>query len=626
VAATAAHTGSAVSQRVLQRTASVLMLAALSFALSGPQAQAQQVTDPAAQPPPIPPGEGVVSGRVVHPSDPSRTAGIPVVLYGLSRAGDPGLANTRTDAGGAFRFEGVSNDETMAYLVGAKYGEIPFFGPSASFETGATELEVRVDINDPTPDATGISVAEVIVQVEWVGGGLAVQELHRVQNESGSVVRVQDTERNEKTPAPFVAQLPSNASDFLPVAMGFEDAFDESDGRVRFWGPIYPGGQDVRFQYLLPVREGETPIALRLPMGSEQFTVLTASDGPVIADSGGLVEDADVELDGRNFSVLRTSSLAPGAEIVIAVGAAITSDDTSRLTMPRADLWLELDDAQLVTTHNIEFEVEGGERLASAGDEPLLRFPLPRGSELLDMSPETRALGIKIQQEADRTVAEVRGPIPPGESAMRLRYRVPTSPEGVTFTLSFPRDIQTLNVLVADTGVEIETDRLHRRRPFRQGTRIYLHREAFQIEASESLEIGLRPLVRNQLGPTTSMAAAIAGIGLSLLFLLAPLRTRTTSDEGTALNELAAQRDAIYQDILDLDHDFETGKLDAADHAALRAELRARAAALLGKERSAVASPPAATNCPDCGLPIEAAWTFCSKCGARLEGVPEATP
>jgi hypothetical protein len=91
----------------------------------------------------------------------------------------------------------------MAYLVGAKYGDIPFFGPSASFGAGTSTLEVQVDVADPTPDGSGISVAEVIVQVEWVGGQLAVQELHRVRNDSETVVLVEDAQRGDTTPAPF---------------------------------------------------------------------------------------------------------------------------------------------------------------------------------------------------------------------------------------------------------------------------------------------------------------------------------------------------------------------------------------------------------------------------------------
>jgi hypothetical protein len=406
--------------------------------------------------------------------------------------------------------------------------------------------------------------------------------------------------------------------------MGFEDAFEEQKGRVRYWGPIYPGGQDIRFQYLLPARNGDTPIAIRLPMGAGLFSLLTAADGPVIGDAGSLIADEDVELDGRRFNVLRGADLARNAEIVFAVEMAVTSNDISRLTMPRADLWLELDDTQLVTTFNVELKVEGADRLASRGEEPLLQFPLPKGAELLDMSPETRSLGIAIQQSAESTFAELRGPIPPGETSMRLRYRIPSTPEGVHFELAFPQSIQTLNVLIADldTGIELESDRLHRRRPFRQGTRMYLHREAFQVAAGETLPITLRPTLRAPLSPMLSKGIAVGAVGLALVFLLAPLRSSGTEHDSAGLHEFAMRREAVYQDILDLDHDFETGKLDAADHIALRDELRSQIAALLVEERSAPESDapaaPVADNCPGCGGATEPQWTFCSSCGANL--------
>jgi hypothetical protein len=103
------------------------------------------------------------------------------------------------------------------------------------------------------------------------------------------------------------------------------------------------------------------------------------------------------------------------------------------------------------------------------------------------------------------------------------------------------------------------------------------------------------------------------------------------------------ERDAFARALEDLDDDLATGKLSPEDHAVMRNELRARAAAqLLQKPAAEVAftpphetaagcgqcgaTPPAeARFCPQCGHPlrctscdhpIEAGASFCSKCGA----------
>ena len=71
------------------------------------------------------------------------------------------------------------------------------------------------------------------------------------------------------------------------------------------------------------------------------------------------------------------------------------------------------------------------------------------------------------------------------------------------------------------------------------------------------------------------------------------------------------ERESVLAALRDLEEDFETGKLDAADHAQMRGELRARAAALLAAERTAPAppvpaAPPAVPACPSCAAPRRA--------------------
>jgi hypothetical protein len=84
----------------------------------------------------------------------------------------------------------------------------------------------------------------------------------------------------------------------------------------------------------------------------------------------------------------------------------------------------------------------------------------------------------------------------------------------------------------------------------------------------------------------------------------------------------AGERASVYAAILDLEDDFETGKISAEDHAVMLAELRARAAELLHRERAA--PPPAAATaaaaCPGCGTTAERKARFCSQCGASLAG------
>jgi hypothetical protein len=256
---------------------------------------------------------------------------------------------------------------------------------------------------------------------------------------------------------------------------------------------------------------------------------------------------------------------------------------------------------------------------------------------------------------------DVIGPIGPGEHSLGYSYRMPSDAKGVSLDMRFPREVATLNVLIADTGLALDSTRLHRRRPFRNGTRNYLHREAFNVGPDEIVDLEIEPLSGEGLPQQASMALVVAGAAAAGLFLMAPLRrtTRRRDDEDLAAARLRDEREAVYTAIADLDHDFETGKLDSSDYHEMREELRGQAIELLRAERARgargapaegpptsappAAAEPAATSspttgkpgsraapdgaqppatsrfCPSCGGQIDARWRFCSHCGGALQ-------
>jgi len=634
--------GDGCGARRLMRSA--VLVACLLVAAS---AHAQQTPT---KPPPLPEGSGRIEGRVIHPDGAAAAAGTPVVLYGLSAQGEPGVADTTADEFGRFRFDGVSTDPQMAYLIGARHRDIPFFGPRVSFAAGEEHIEADIEVVDPVLASPGIRTSETVMQVEWVGGGLAVQELHRIEGDGRNVVFVPESER-ERVDAPFEARLPEGSSEFVPMASGFDDALTEQDGRVRFWGPVYPGGIDVRFQYLVldppsPDSSGRTQIAVPFPSGSGELTVLSSVDGPVISAPGLEQEEEPTELEGRSYRVARRTDVAPGEVVTLEIALPEVHEAVDAVELTRADLWLELDDARVSVRSDVGLRVTGSGLVVGHEGAPLAVLPLPAGARNVVLPPEARALGARL----DGAEVAVLGPLPAGESMLRMHYELPATPEGAVLDLRFPREVATLNLLVADTGVEIRSERLHRRRPFRQGTRVFLHREAFNVAPGEEVEVALQPLDRGTVGHGTSLALAIAGVLAAVAFLVQPLRdARRPREPGEAEGSPSAlAREAIYQDIRDLDHDFETGKISEDDHAALRAELRQRAVDLLRRERASSPDAAAATRAPEdrasapsaaqgadtaaaraafctaCGQRLEHGWKFCSSCGQPVARAGES--
>lgn len=629
--------------------ASLVALLAALLLLVGPAAaqpvagDAHEGLGPESQVGDVPSGSGVIAGRVVHAGGGDRAVGLDLALYALQPDGSPGLREGATGPGGEFRFEGVSADPSVVYLIGARFAGIPF-GRRVVFPEGQATVTLEIPVSDPVSDPSAIRVVESELRLEWVGARLAVQETHRLFNSGDRVVFVDPASREGARPA-FETAVPENADGFFPGTTLFEGSLAREGDRVLHWGPVYPGDSEVQFQYWMSSPEGEasdgeaTVLPWRgvFPAGAERLVVLIP-EGGIEAEFLGLEDGGEIDREGRSYSRLEASPWAPGRALEGGVSLPAASSDASRVRVTRFDAWLELDGAALTVSQDIHLTVDGTSRIVST-DGPLLEFPLPEGAEFLGVSQDSRALGVAPSPEGGIVLA---GPLPPGESRIAMRYRLPSSADAsgersVHFDLRFPSAVELLNVLIADTGVAVEDTTLHRRRPFRSGTRTYLHREGIQIEAGETISVRLTPLTREGIPRNASIAIVAFVALLAIGWVFRPLGGAGSAQQPTddRADALARERASVYSSIHDLDHDHETGKIADEDYQVAREELRAEAVSLLREERReqpapAESSPAEAASaptdsavgsasCPQCGQASREGWRFCAACGAPLE-------
>lgn len=150
----------------------------------------------------------------------------------------------------------------------------------------------------------------------------------------------------------------------------------------------------------------------------------------------------------------------------------------------------------------------------------------------------------------------------------------------------------------------------------------------------------------------SSEIGVIIGLALALavVFLVTrPLRqpSAATATDDVALSDLAAQREAAYQILRDLDSDFQAGKLAEDDYRPMRVQALAQAAEIIAQldshqrlqipnpksqtPKSEVASPKSKVNafastsafCPQCGTAHAPDDVFCRKCGRALTGLSD---
>jgi hypothetical protein len=588
---------------------SLALTAALALAAA---AAAQDV------PPDVPAGDATITGHIVHDDRPDAGADAPVILYSLTSTGEPGLRQTRADASGAFRFEGISGDPQMVYLVGTRVSGVPF-GARVSFAEGETLREVEIAVSEPSRQVEEVAPTEAQIHLQRGCSHLRVQHRHPMQNDTDRVVFVPPEEREGATPL-LELLLPEGASAIeSPVGDALE-GFDREGRRLRFWGPVYPGTGSVDFAYGVPLA---SEIALRIgfPSGAETLRVFTPPEG-VRVTSAALRDEGEVALPSGPARAQRADAIEPGTELALEV-ALDEPADAPALRIFEARMWLELDDAALDASEQYELQNASAEPLESSSGAPLLCVELPEGASALRFSNASLAMGLSRDPGG---ALSLHGPIPHGDSTLALRYQLPAEPGNFRFTRSFSRDVPLLTLLVADTGLVPHASRLHRRRPVRTEDRSYLHLEAFGIEAGETVAVDLEPVPRRGGLPGYASSGFVLLAGLSALwFLIAPLRTPEQPAEAEAPDEaISTERQSVYRSIEALDEDFETGKLTREDHERMRSELRARAVALLAQERAAshptpVTTPEKERSCGRCGAAADAQHRFCAQCGAPLD-------
>jgi hypothetical protein len=614
-------------QGALSRKRLTAVWALLGLILAAVPAQAQHAGDLGQAPPP-PPGPGELEVQLVATEGETDLANLPVALYALAPDGRPGLANEQTDSRGRATFTGIANDPGIVYLVGARFAGIAF-GERVIFEEGETRARVEIPISRPTTEVSGVKVEALRARVDWMGDRVVVTETLRLSSTGQRVIQLSP---DASGPAILERLLPAEALEWEAGPSSIGDDLLRDGDRVRLYGPLYPGEQSVEYRFSLPVererRQLAFPITLREDI--DEVVVLAGTSGLEISGAGWTAAGEQSD-GGEDLLPAWTSADRPGGQpIEVAVTLPESRRDPTALEIPRADVWIDLDDTRLNANVELTLQVSAGPPLTGSPEAPLMHVVLPRGASLEGVAPEIESMGLVAATDG----FDVIGPVGAGEHRFAYSYRLPGAPDGLALDLRFPREIQTLNVLIADNGLALESGRLHRRRPFRNRTRNYLHREAYNVGMEEVVDLRIEPLRAEGLPPSTSMALTIAGAGVAALYLIAPLRQqrRREDEEENALHSLREEREAIYTAIADLEHDFETGKLEAADHAAMRERFRRQAIELMRRERAQTSgsdtseplvesdAPRATTGnfCPSCGQRLDPTWRFCSHCGGAL--------
>ena len=576
-----------------------------------------QETNPTPTAGDVPTGPAQISVHVKHANSGQAVPGVEVILYSLDRSGKPGVRRGISDEQGRFVFRTIAID--LAYLVGARYKEVPFSGGSIFFDNTESEKTIDLFVREITDQRQRLAVNRHEVGLEWQGQQLLVREEVRLTLQGEEVLYLNKKAEQGRTKPAFRSALLPGATDFrMPLGV-IPEGVEQREDEVLFYGPFHPGENALSFQYNLVLPEKiEFYKTLLSPTGEFQ---LRFPQGDLSVKAASLETQEMVTEEGRNLHQLSAQNLKANTRIPILLTRPTLSYQPEALQILNARWVLEMDAAALRVSEEYRINNSASGFLGAPEDEVLLRISIPNAAQDLRFPAKQFELGIASHEGG----LVLRGPIPPGETSIQLAYQLPVEHSSLLFERQLPGALPLLSVFIADTGIQVDNQRLHRRRPVHSEGRNYIQLEAFQIEAQEKVSLELTPLraKRKNWVQNRWLWSSLA-LFACLLFLLPALfdrQTRLPQSNSDEIPPLQQERRATVEALRDLEHDFETGKLEKQDYQNMRDELRQRAMTLREKELSQQQStpPPSIINCPACKSTTQQQDRFCAQCGQPLE-------
>jgi hypothetical protein len=200
-------------------------------------------------------GAGTVSGVVHNGTDGKIAAGVDVILIQLQGGMQP-VANTKSDAQGAYKFDFPAIGQ-QPMLLRAVYRGVMFHQP-------VTPGHATVDLTvfEPSADSKMVNVGSRVIVLQPNGSNLMVGEEYALENQS-KPPKAYFNEKGDFTfalpPGGQLGQVSSWGPSGMPVVQG---TIDRGAGKYAIAYAFQPGDNGVRFSYQLPYPSSHADVRL----------------------------------------------------------------------------------------------------------------------------------------------------------------------------------------------------------------------------------------------------------------------------------------------------------------------------------------------------------------------------
>ena len=260
---------------------------------------------------------GTVHGTVTNGTTGKPASGIEVILIALQGTMQP-VANTKTDASGAFSFENPSlGGQPM--LLRAVFHGVYFHEPAPPGRD-----TVSINVYEPTADPKTIEVPSHIVIFQPNGSSLTVGEEYSVHNKSNPPQAYFAAAGNFQFTLPENAQLKQIAAagpSGMPVVQA---PIEKGKNRYAIAYAFHPGDSDIRVAYDLPYPNDATTVKLPTSYGGARLLVVAP---PGVTVKGDGLEAAGQE---QGMNVYQRPAVSTGTLVAVSLsGTAPPPSDNS---------------------------------------------------------------------------------------------------------------------------------------------------------------------------------------------------------------------------------------------------------------------------------------------------------
>jgi hypothetical protein len=247
---------------------------------------------------------GTVHGTVINGTTGKPASGVEVILIQLQGGMEP-IANTKTDAQGAFTFDNPGLG-AQPMLLRAVFRGVNFHEPAPPGRD-----TVSINVYEPTADSKTIEVPSHIIIFQPNGNSLTVGEEYSVHNKSNPPQAYFAAAGNFQFALPENAQLKQIAA-AGPAGMPVIQApIDKGKNRYAIAYAFHPGDSDIRVAYDLPYPNDAATVKIPTTYGGGRLLVVAP---PTVSVTGDGLQAAGQE---QGMNIYQRASVATSTVVAI---------------------------------------------------------------------------------------------------------------------------------------------------------------------------------------------------------------------------------------------------------------------------------------------------------------------